>query len=44
MTYRLCTAKGLDPWIEVDGGQNGDNAALAIAAGSNALSRPSKHL
>ena len=27
---RLCASKGLDPWIEVDGGQNGDNAALAI--------------
>ena len=34
---RLCTAKGLDPWIEVDGGQNGDNAALAIKAGANAI-------
>src|SRR5271154_3514991 len=34
---RLCTAKGLDPWIEVDGGQNGENAALAIAAGSDAI-------
>src|SRR5471032_679984 len=27
---RLCAAKGLDPWIEVDGGQNRENAALAI--------------
>lgn len=34
---RLCTAKGLDPWIEVDGGQNGENAALAIAAGLDAI-------
>jgi ribulose-phosphate 3-epimerase len=34
---RLCTSKGLDPWIEVDGGQNGDNAALAIDAGANAI-------
>jgi ribulose-phosphate 3-epimerase len=34
---RLCTAKGLDPWIEVDGGQNGENAALAIAAGADAI-------
>src|SRR5271170_4289067 len=34
---RLCTAKGLDPWIEVDGGQSGENAALAIAAGSDAI-------
>jgi ribulose-phosphate 3-epimerase len=34
---RLCAAKGLDPWIEVDGGQNGDNAGLAIGAGANAI-------
>jgi ribulose-phosphate 3-epimerase len=34
---RLCVAKKLDPWIEVDGGQNGDNAALAIEAGANAI-------
>jgi ribulose-phosphate 3-epimerase len=34
---RLCTAKGLDPWIEVDGGQTGENAALAIAAGADAI-------
>jgi ribulose-phosphate 3-epimerase len=34
---RLCTSKGLDPWIEVDGGQNGDNTALAIDAGANAI-------
>jgi ribulose-phosphate 3-epimerase len=34
---RLCTAKGLDPWIEVDGGQIGENAALAIAAGADAI-------
>jgi ribulose-phosphate 3-epimerase len=27
----------LDPWIEVDGGQNGDNAALAIEAGADAI-------
>ena len=34
---RLCASKGLDPWIEVDGGQNGENAGLAIAAGSDAI-------
>ena len=34
---RLCASKGLDPWIEVDGGQNGDNAALAIEAGADAI-------
>ena len=34
---RLCTSKGLDPWIEVDGGQNGGNATLAIDAGANAI-------
>jgi ribulose-phosphate 3-epimerase len=34
---RLCVSKGLDPWIEVDGGQNGDNAARAVAAGANAI-------
>src|SRR4029078_79979 len=34
---RLCRLKGLDPWIEVDGGQNGDNAALAVNAGANAI-------
>jgi ribulose-phosphate 3-epimerase len=34
---RLCKSKGLDPWIEVDGGQNGDNAALAIEAGADVI-------
>jgi ribulose-phosphate 3-epimerase len=34
---RVCTSKGLDPWIEVDGGQNGDNAGLAVNAGANAI-------
>jgi ribulose-phosphate 3-epimerase len=34
---RLCVSKGLDPWIEVDGGQNGDNAALAVDADANAI-------
>jgi ribulose-phosphate 3-epimerase len=34
---RLCESKGLEPWIEVDGGQNSENAALALAAGANAI-------
>lgn len=34
---RLCASKGLDPRIEVDGGQNGENAALAIDAGADAI-------
>jgi ribulose-phosphate 3-epimerase len=34
---RLCESKGLHPWIEVDGGQNGENAALAVEAGANAI-------
>jgi len=34
---RLCEERGLDPWIEVDGGQNGENAWQAVAAGADAL-------
>jgi ribulose-phosphate 3-epimerase len=34
---QLCDARGLDPVIEVDGGQNAGNAGLAIAAGANAI-------
>ena len=34
---RLCDARGLDPYIEVDGGQNGDNAWQAVDAGADAL-------
>jgi ribulose-phosphate 3-epimerase len=34
---RLCDSKGLDPWIEVDGGQNSENAVLAVAADANAI-------
>jgi ribulose-phosphate 3-epimerase len=34
---RLCASKGLDPWIEVDGGQNGENAAQAVEAGADAI-------
>ncbi len=33
----LCDARGLDPVIEVDGGQNCANAGEAIAAGANAI-------
>jgi ribulose-phosphate 3-epimerase len=33
----LCEARGLHPWIEVDGGQNAENAGLAIAAGADAI-------
>jgi ribulose-phosphate 3-epimerase len=33
----LCESRGLDPWIEVDGGQNGENAGQTIAAGANAI-------
>ena len=34
---RLCVSKGLDPWIEVDGGQDRENAALAVDAGADAI-------
>jgi ribulose-phosphate 3-epimerase len=34
---RLCDERGLDPWIEVDGGQDGGNAWQAVEAGANAL-------
>ncbi len=34
---QLCESRGLDPWIEVDGGQNGDNAWRAVDAGADAL-------
>jgi ribulose-phosphate 3-epimerase len=34
---RLCMSRGLDPWIEVDGGQDGEHAASAVAAGANAI-------
>jgi ribulose-phosphate 3-epimerase len=33
----LCDRRGLDPIIEVDGGQNCENAGEAIAAGANAI-------
>jgi ribulose-phosphate 3-epimerase len=34
---RLCDARGLSPVIEVDGGQNCENAGQAIEAGANAI-------
>jgi ribulose-phosphate 3-epimerase len=34
---RLCDERGLDPVIEVDGGQKCDTAGEAIAAGANAI-------
>jgi ribulose-phosphate 3-epimerase len=33
----LCDARGLDPVIEVDGGQNGGNAGQAVDAGADAI-------
>jgi ribulose-phosphate 3-epimerase len=34
---RVCDARGLDPYIEVDGGQDGANAWRAVEAGADAL-------
>jgi ribulose-phosphate 3-epimerase len=34
---RLCESRRLDPWIEVDGGEDAKNAALAVAAGADAI-------
>ena len=34
---RLCDEKGLDPWIEVDGGVKPGNAWKVIEAGANAI-------
>jgi ribulose-phosphate 3-epimerase len=34
---RVCEARGLDPYIEVDGGQDGGNAWRAVGAGADAL-------
>lgn len=34
---QLCDARGLDPWIEVDGGIKGSNAWKVIEAGANAI-------
>jgi ribulose-phosphate 3-epimerase len=34
---QLCDARGLDPFIEVDGGENCETAGQAIEAGANAI-------
>jgi ribulose-phosphate 3-epimerase len=34
---RMCESRGLSPWIEVDGGQNAENAARAVEAGADAI-------
>jgi ribulose-phosphate 3-epimerase len=34
---QLCEARGLDPFIEVDGGENSETAGQAIEAGANAI-------
>jgi ribulose-phosphate 3-epimerase len=34
---RLCAERGLAPWIEVDGGQSGETAWQAVAAGADAI-------
>jgi ribulose-phosphate 3-epimerase len=34
---QMCDARGLDPWIEVDGGINSETAPQVIAAGATAL-------
>jgi ribulose-phosphate 3-epimerase len=34
---RLCVSRGLDPWIEVDGGENSEHAASAAESGADAI-------
>ena len=34
---QLCEVRGLDPFIEVDGGENHETAGQAIEAGANAI-------
>jgi len=34
---RICRTRDLNPWIEVDGGQNGENAGRVVAAGADAI-------
>ena len=34
---KMCDERGLDPWIEVDGGIKGNNAWKVIDAGANAI-------
>ena len=33
----ICQMKDLNPWIEVDGGQSGENVGEAVAAGADAI-------
>ncbi len=33
----LCEARGLDPFIEVDGGQNREHARQSVEAGANVI-------
>jgi ribulose-phosphate 3-epimerase len=33
----ICGERGLDPWIEVDGGLKGDNTWQVLEAGANAI-------
>jgi ribulose-phosphate 3-epimerase len=33
----MCEARGLSPWIEVDGGQSADTVATAVGAGADAI-------
>jgi ribulose-phosphate 3-epimerase len=34
---QLCEARGLEPWIAVDGGQDAETAGRAVAAGADAI-------
>jgi len=34
---RMCRTRDLNPWTEVDGGQNGENAGRVVAAGADAI-------
>jgi ribulose-phosphate 3-epimerase len=34
---RMCESRSLKPWIEVDGGQSGENAAQVVKAGADAI-------
>ncbi len=34
---QMCAERGLDPWIEVDGGLKGDNTWQVLEAGANAI-------
>lgn len=33
----MCAEKGVDPWIEIDGGVGPNNAKLVVDAGCNAI-------